>query len=79
MPATNAVSERSFFALKRIKTCLRSMSSDKKINHLMLLHIHKEQLDNIDMIVVANEFIGRLDNRKQIFGKVSQRYMPKKV
>ena len=45
----------------------------------MLLHIHKKQLENTDMIGVANEFIGRFDNRKQIFGKVSQSDMPKKL
>ena len=44
----------------------------------MLLHIHQEQLDNMDVIAVANEFIGRFDTRMQIFGKVSQSDMPKK-
>ena len=79
MPATNAVSERPFSALKRIKTYIRSMSSDKEVNHLMPLHIHKEQLGNIDMVAVASEFIRRFDNRKQSFGKVSQSDMPKRI
>ena len=38
MPATNAVSERSFSALKRVKTYLRSTTGEGRLNHLMLLH-----------------------------------------
>ena len=41
MPATNAVSERSFSALKRVKTYLRSNTGEVRLNHLMLLHVHK--------------------------------------
>ena len=44
------------------------------MNHLMLLHIHKERLDRLDMIAVANEFISRFEKRKEIFG-----ISPKKV
>ena len=40
MPATNAVSERSFSALKRVKTYLRSTTGKGRLNHLMLLHVH---------------------------------------
>ena len=51
-PATSAVSERSFYALKWVKT----------VNHLMLLHVHKELADGIDTAVdtveVANLFVG---------------------
>ena len=79
MPATNAVSERSFSALKRIKTYLRATSTDKRMNHLMLLHIHKDRLDSLDMVGVANEFVARFDSRRQIFGTVSKADTPKKV
>ena len=40
MPAF-AVSERSFSALKRVKTYLRSTTGEGRLNHLMLLHVHK--------------------------------------
>ena len=59
MPATNAVSERSFSALKRVKTYLRSTTGEARLNHLMLLHVHKELADGIDMVEVANLFVGR--------------------
>ena len=42
MPATSAVSERSFSALKRVKTYLRSTVGEGRLNHLMVLHVHKE-------------------------------------
>ena len=38
MPATNAVSERSASALRRIKTYLRTISTQKRLNNLMMLH-----------------------------------------
>ena len=50
MPATNAVSKRSFSALKRVKTYLRSTTGEGRLNHLMLLHVHKELADVIDMV-----------------------------
>ena len=56
MPATNAVSERSFSALKRVKTYLRSTTGESRLNHLMLLHVHKELADGMDMVEVANLF-----------------------
>ena len=42
MPASNAVSERSFSALRRVKTYLRSTMNQDRLNHLMILHIHRE-------------------------------------
>jgi len=68
MPATNAISERAFSALKRIKTYLRSTTSDKRMNNLMVLHYHKSKTDSLDMTKVAKEFIERRDVRKDIFG-----------
>ena len=72
MPATNTVSERSFFALKRVKTYLRSTTEEGRHNHLMLLHVHKELADGIDMVEVANLFVGDNQRRKQLFGKFSK-------
>ena len=68
MPATNAGSERSFSALHRLKTYLRSTMSQQRLNHLMLLHIHKGLTDSLSLIDVANDFIAGNDHRKQIFG-----------
>ena len=69
MPATNATSERSFSALHRSKTYLRSsMSQQQRLNHLMLLHIHKERTDALDLEDAAREFIANSEHRQRIFG-----------
>ena len=68
MPATNAVSERSFSAIKRVKTYLRSTTSDCRLNHLMVFHVHKDRKDSLNMIEVANAFVERNDSQHPIFG-----------
>ena len=42
MPATNATSERSFSALRRVKNYLRSTMSQQRLNNLVVLHVHKD-------------------------------------
>ena len=78
MPATNVVSERSFSALKRVKTYLRSTTGEGRLNHLMLLQVHKELADGIDMLEVANLLVGDNQRRKQMFGKFSKNDLPMK-
>lgn len=68
MPATNAVSERSFSALRRLKTWLRTTTTQSQLNWCMLLHIHKDRTDSLPMISVVNEFIGRCETRVRTFG-----------
>ena len=68
LPATNAVSERSFSALKRVKTYIRSTTSSNRLNHLMMLHVHKEKTDRLDIEDNCSEFISRKDSRRSLFG-----------
>ena len=68
LPATNATSERSFSALKRIKTALRSTMSQTRMNSLMLLHVHKEKNDKLLTNQIGNEFVSNNDHRLSIFG-----------
>jgi len=68
MPATNAVIERSFSALKRVKTYLRSTTGDSRLKDLMMLHVHKDRTDALTLVDVANDFVGEKGNRKQFFG-----------
>ena len=51
MPATNAASERSFSALKRIKNYLRATMSQTRLNSLMLLHVHKDMTDKLTSVM----------------------------
>ena len=57
MPATNAVSEQSFSAFCRLKTWLRSTTSQAQLNWSIILHIHKERTDRLPMLSVANFFL----------------------
>ena len=59
MPATNATSERSFSTLRRVKTYLRNTMSQQRLNNLMLLHVHRDLTDTLDLSAVANDFVGR--------------------
>ena len=72
MPSTNAVSERSFSALRRIKTYLRSTMSQDRLNHLLVLHVHKELTDSLDLITVANDFAADSEHRLSIFGHFTE-------
>ena len=69
MPAMNATSERSFSALRRIKTYLRSTMKQERLNSLIVLHVHKDLIDALDLSQAANEFVEGNDTRKQRFGK----------
>lgn len=69
MPATNATSERSFSALKRVKTYLRSTMKQQRLNDLMLLHVHKESIDQLDLVACGNDFVSANEHRQQVFGK----------
>lgn len=71
MPATNATSERSFSSLRRVKTYLRATMTQERLNSLMLLHVHKDQVDNLDIIDVANDFVDGSEHRLSLFGKFS--------
>ena len=68
MPATNALSERSFSALYRTKTWLRSTINQVLLNHCMTLYVHKSETDSIVLEQVGNEFIQRNNSRIHIFG-----------
>ena len=69
MPATNAISERSFSGLKRVKTYLRTTMTQRRLNHLMLLHVHKDKTDNIGLKEISNDFVCN-ENRLSVFGQI---------
>ncbi|MEM7226436.1 MAG: hypothetical protein AAF495_25915 [Pseudomonadota bacterium] len=69
MPATNAVSERSFSAMRRLFTYLRSNMGMSRLNNTMVLPVHKERLDKLSLIDVANDFVSGIDHRETVFGK----------
>ena len=68
VPITSATSERTFSALRHLLTYLRSSMTEKRLNHCLLLHVHKELTDSVDLVAVAKEFIDSYDERKKYFG-----------
>ena len=67
-PATNAVIERSASSMRRIKNWLRSTMSQERLNHCMLLSVHKEKTDEINLNNVANVFCEANEERRRTFG-----------
>ena len=67
MPATKASSESSFSGLRGIKTYLRTTMTQKRIHDLMVLNIHKEKTDLLNLAVVAKEFVSSRENRVRLF------------
>ena len=69
IPPANATSERTFSALHRVKTYLRSTMTQTRMNNLITLHVHKERTDPLDLKAIANEFTARNERRRCVFGK----------
>jgi len=59
LPATNATSERSFSAMRRVKSHLRATMGQEQLNNLMVLHVHKELTEKLILSDIANEFISK--------------------
>ena len=68
-PPTDAVSERSASALRRVKTYLRSTMTQKHLNNLLVLHRHKDKTDNIPLNKCFQEFVDARPRRGDIFRK----------
>ena len=63
IPASTATVERSFSSLRRLKTFLRNSMTQQRLNHVALLHIHKDLTEQLDLQAVAHEFILCNDRR----------------
>uniref|UniRef100_UPI00358EF41D zinc finger MYM-type protein 1-like isoform X2 n=1 Tax=Myxine glutinosa TaxID=7769 RepID=UPI00358EF41D len=72
IPATSAVGLRSASVLHRVKTYLASTVAQQRLNHCVLLHVHKELTDSINLIDAANEFVNN-EKRQRNFGRFSEK------
>ena len=72
MPATNATSERSFSALRRVKTYLRTQMTQQRLNHLIVLHVHSDKTDALELLLTAQEFVIGREGRLRMFGDCKQ-------
>ena len=69
IPVTTATTKRRFSTLKRIKTYLRKSMSQQYLNHCMILHIHCDKTDKLELTEIAQDFIERNDRRKVFLGR----------
>ena len=67
--AVNLLHSRSdlIMTLKRVLTYVRSTMTEKRLNNCLLLHIHKNLTDSLDLTSVAMEFINN-EEGTNIFG-----------
>jgi hypothetical protein len=64
IPATSATSEGSFSS---VKTYLRTTMKQERLNHLLLLHIHKDR--KIDLTASMREYVLHDEDHLCLFGK----------
>ena len=67
MPAINVTSKSSFSALRRVKSYLCTTMGQQRLNYLMLLNVHKERTDNLNLRSVFNEFVGDSEHHSGLF------------
>ena len=72
--ATIPESDGIFSVLKRVKTYLRLSVRNNRLHVLMLVHVHNNILDNINLADVVNQFVDKKESRKQTFRHLSQNY-----
>ena len=68
IPVSSDTVERTFSALQRVKSYLRSTLTQERLNHLILLNTHKDLLDEISIEYIAKDFVSKIDTRKNYFG-----------
>ena len=68
LPATNSQSERVFSSMKNVKTSVRSSMNQNRLNHIMLMSVHKEETKNMCLEEVADQFIAMNEKRRSDFG-----------
>ena len=69
--ATNALSERSCSALRRLKTYLRTTMCQDRLNHCMILYVHKELTYNLEITDIGNQFVSNCKDQTRLshFGR----------
>jgi len=67
-PASSCTAERSFSALRRLKTWLRNSMTQVRLNCVAVCHVHQSMMDGMDLRALAEEFVGRSEIRRKLFG-----------
>jgi len=70
IPSSSAEAEHSFSSLRRLKNYLRSCMKQNRLNHLSILHVHKDRVDTLDVDEIAKAFIAKCNSRHATFGRL---------
>ncbi len=65
LPVTSCTAERSFSCLRHLKTFLRSTTTQQRLNHIAVLHCHRDQ--HVDLEEICNNFICKNEIRRNTF------------
>ena len=67
-PTTSCEAERSFSALRRLKTWLRASTTQKRLNHVAVCHVHRNMTLELCDEDIAKEFVQGNSARCRVFG-----------
>lgn len=68
VPVSSTEAERSFSALRRLKTWLRSTMSQERLNHTAVCHVHKHKMDAMNLREICRQFVSVSERRRNVFG-----------
>ncbi|KAF0312605.1 Zinc finger MYM-type protein 1 [Amphibalanus amphitrite] len=68
-PATSCAAERTFSQVRRIKSWLRSTLGQERLNHAVMLAVHRERLEELDLETEVKEFVSQSSQRSNAFGR----------
>ena len=67
IPATSCTAERSLSSFRRMKTFLRLVTTQKRLNHVAILRCHRDQTSALNLQELCNNFISRNEIRASTF------------
>jgi hypothetical protein len=67
IPITSCTAEQRFSYLKCLEIYLRSITTQQHLNHIAILHYHREQTNMIDVKNICNAFITKNGLRASAF------------
>ena len=70
IPVTTATSERTFSVMRRLKTYLRSLMTQERLNNILILHCYKSRTDTININQIASSFINANERRVHFLGRM---------
>ena len=70
LPASSATAERSFSALRRLKTWLRATMTQTRLNSVAVCHVHRKRVADVDTDRVAAAFVSLNSRREKVFGAI---------